>query len=321
MTAAVKFTRKTLPQKEGLGEKLAKKRISLGLDIRDVEKAIRIRAKHIDAIESGNYTGLPPDVYVRGFISNYSTFLGLDPDKVIRLYERERGLEESAKNIKNKPSGKVLNTPKLVITPKTITIFLITLFFLLIFSYIGWQVNILTSPPILSISGPADDFTTSDNSVVVAGETSPGSTLLINEVEVGIGQNGSFKEKVNLQTGVNIIKVKALNKLGRTNQVDRTVVSQYIGAATPAPGAFEVKVTIGPRSASLQVETDNKKVTEKPIIMLAGVSQTYKANETIKITTNDGGSVQATYNDQSVGFLGKANENTTREFVKGMTIK
>ena len=40
MVAAVKFTKKTLPQKEGLGEKLAKKRIALGLDPKDIEKAI-----------------------------------------------------------------------------------------------------------------------------------------------------------------------------------------------------------------------------------------------------------------------------------------
>ena len=321
MTAAVKFTRKTLPQKEGLGEKLAKKRISLGFDIRDIEKAIRIRARHIEAIESGNYTGLPPNVYVRGFIMNYATFLKLDPDKVIKLYERERGLVESAKKVKSGSTASGINSPKLIITPKTITVFLVTLFFLLIFSYIGWQVNILTAPPKLFLTGPNDNSTTINNSVVVAGQTDPGSTLLINAVEIGIGQNGTFKENVNLQNGVNIIKVKSQNKLGRSSELNRTVVSEYIGAATSTTGAFEVKITIGPRSASVQAEIDGKMVTEKPIIMLSGVSQTYKANSTVKITTNDGGSVQAAYNSQPIGNIGKDNENTTREFVKGMTIK
>jgi cytoskeletal protein RodZ len=62
----VNFSRKTLPQKEGLGEKLAKKRVALGYSILEVEKATRIRADYLDDIESGNYDRLPPNVFVKG---------------------------------------------------------------------------------------------------------------------------------------------------------------------------------------------------------------------------------------------------------------
>jgi hypothetical protein len=55
--------------------------------------------------------------------------------------------------------------------------------------------------------------------------------------------------------------------------------------------------------------------------MLAGVSQVYKGTSKITVTTNNGGSVRASYNGQDVGILGKEGEQVKRDFVSGMTIK
>ena len=324
MTAAVKFTRKTLPQKEGLGEKLAKKRISLGLDPKDIEKAIRIRAKHIEAIENGRYDSLPPDVYVRGFVRNYANYLKLDAGKVMKLYERERGLIENVRRAKaGAPIVKPLDAPRIVITPKTIIFGALIAGALAIVAYIAWQVVILTAPPQLSVTSPKDNVNIEGSSVTVEGKTDTGATLYINDVEVGIDQNGSFKEKISLQNGVNIIKVRAQNKMGKYNEIKDTVVAKYTGDSTVATTAagVELKLVIGPRSASVQVEVDGKKVTDKPIVMLAGVTQTYKGTDSVKVTTTDGGSVHVTFNGQDAGLMGKDNVSATRDFVKGMTIK
>ena len=323
MVAAVKFTKKTLPQKEGLGEKLAKKRISLGLDPKDIEKAIRIRAKHIEAIENGRYSNLPPDVYVRGFVRNYANYLKLDANKVMKLYERERGLIENVKKAKaGAPIVKPLETPRVVITPKTITIGAIIFGALAIVTYIGWQVMILTAPPKLLVTSPADNTNIESNSVSVEGKTDSGATLLINDVEVGIDQSGSFKENISLVSGVNIIKVKAVNKMGKYTEVKETVVAKYQSdLASQTASGIEVKITVGPKSASVQIEIDGKALTEKPVVMLAGVTQTYKATEKIKIITSDGGSVSTTVAGQDIGKLGKNGEAVNREFTKGMQIK
>lgn len=324
MTAAIKFVKKTLPQKEGLGEKLAKKRISLGLDSKDVEKAIRVRAKHIEAIENGRYDSLPPDVYVRGFIRSYASFLKLDPDKVMKLYERERGLIENVRKAKaGAPVVKPLQTPKIVITPKTITMGSIVLGALVIFLYIGWQVVILTAPPKLTVTNPHDNVNIDGSSVSVEGKTDAGATLYINGVEIGIDQEGAFKEKISLQDGVNVIDVKAQNKMGKYNEVKNTVVAKYQNevTATTAATGVEVKLTIGPRSASVQVEVDGTKVTDKPVVMLAGVTQTYVGAEKIKVTATDGSSVSAIVSGQDIGKLGADNETVNREFTKGMVIK
>jgi cytoskeletal protein RodZ len=323
MSAAVKFTKKTLPQKEGLGEKLAKKRISLGLDYKDIDKAIRVRAKHIEAIENGRYDTLPPDVYVRGFVRSYANFLKLDPSKVMKLYERERGLIENVRKAKaGTPIVKTSGASQVIITPKTVTIGTIALAALSILFYIGWQVIILTAPPKLTITNPGDNVNIDGNAVSVEGKTDTGATLYINDVEVGIDQGGEFKENINLQSGVNIIKVRAQNKMGKYTEIKNTVVARYTNGVTPqgTESGVEVKLVIGPRSASVQIEVNGVKVTEKPIVMLAGVTQTYRATDKIKIITNDGGSVSATVDGQDIGKIGADNEAVNREFSKGMTI-
>jgi cytoskeletal protein RodZ len=320
----VKFSRKTLPQKEGLGEKLAKKRVALGMSSKDVEKAIRIRASFVDDIEAGRYENLPPDVFVRGFLKSYAELLKLDPNKVLRIYKKERGLVENVQKAKAKPPVvRPIEAPKVLVTPKTLMVTSIALVVLVIVGYIGWQVKILTAPPKLSVHNPSNNINVTSDSIAVEGTTDPGAILVINDVEVGVDQNGEFKEKVSLQSGVNTIKVKARNKLGRYTEQSRIVVANIpnIATTTSQPAGIELKVTIGPKSASIQVEIDGRKLTEKPVIVLAGVTQTYKGTEKIIVTTNNAGSVRAVYNGQDVGSFGKDSETVKREFTKGMTIK
>ena len=321
----VKFSRKTLPQKEGLGEKLAKKRVALGYSIRDVEKAIRVRADYLEDVEASKYDRLPPDVFVRGFIKSYAKFLKLDPNKVMKLYQKERGMIE---NVKKASTGtsiiKPIKAPRLIITPKILIWSAVSLVALIIVLYIGWQVSILTAPPKLSITSPSDNTVIKADSVIIEGKTDAGTILFINDVEVGVGQDGLFKESISLQNGVNNIKVRAQNKLGKYSEASRIVVAEgtnAVASTTKTSSGVELKIIIGPKSASIQVQVDGKDVTSKPVIMLAGVTQTYKAAEKIVLTTANAGSVKAIVNGQDVGVLGKDGENIKREFTKGMSIK
>jgi cytoskeletal protein RodZ len=317
--AAVNFTKKPMPQKEGLGDKLTKKRITLGYSIKDVEKAIHIRSKCIEAIENGRYDKLPPDVYVKGFIRSYAQYLNLDPVKVLKLYQKEKGLAESIKKASTKKSAmKSIDAPKILITPKTITITVISFLALIIVGYIGWQVNILASPPKLSLMSPSGDMKIYQSTLSVEGTTDPGTILYINDIEVGVGQNGEFNENVNLQEGVNVLTVKAQNKMGKYTEAKRTIVANIENSTTISEDkSIELKLTIGPKSALVQIEIDGKKITEKSIVMLAGVTQIYKANEKILVTTNNGGSVNASLNGKDLGPIGNDGEQINqKEFTK-----
>jgi cytoskeleton protein RodZ len=72
----------------GIGETLREARLAAGVDVDDVEKRIRIRAKYLLALEAEDFEALPGDAYVRGFLHSYADFLGLDGAALVASYER-----------------------------------------------------------------------------------------------------------------------------------------------------------------------------------------------------------------------------------------
>jgi cytoskeletal protein RodZ len=320
-----KFIRTTVPEREALGEKLAKKRAALGYDIKEVERAIRVRAKHIEYIESGEWDKLPPDVYARGFLKNYATFLKLDPNKVLRVYGKERGIKENVKKIsaptpQTKPVSKI-KAPKIIITPKRLAIGSAVLGALIIVSYIGWQLGILFTPPKLEVLTPGDNTKVADQQLTVEGKTDAGADVAINDVPIGVDPDGAFKEKVSLQDGRNVIKVTSKNKLGKTREITREVLAELKTITTDTTiksTDLEMKLDIGPNSTSIYIEVDGKAISESNALMLPGSSQKIIAKEKIVITTSDGGSVRVTLNGKDLGLIGASGEKIkAKEYNKG----
>jgi cytoskeletal protein RodZ len=318
-----KFIRTSVPEKETLGEKLAKKRAALGYDLKEAERSTRIRAKYIEFLEAGRYEKLPPDVYVQGFLKNYSAFLKLDADKVIRLYKKERGLRENVKKaVLPSPVKKKKAKPKrqkVIITPGRLIIAGAVFGTLLVISYLGWQISILAAPPKLAVNAPADNIKVEAESLIVEGKTDAGADVFINDVPIGVDPDGNFKEKISLQDGLNLIKVSTKNKLNKVTQVTRTVLAklQTIAPAAQVKQGLNLKIDIGPGSASIYVEVDGKPLADKNILMLAGSSQTILATDKIVISASDGGNVRATLNGKDMGTLGKAGEKVkNKEFTK-----
>ncbi len=73
-----------------IGEILRTEREKLGLSIKDIEKETCIRSLYLTAIEEGNYTILPGEVYLKGFIRNYANFIGLDGQAMVELYREQQ---------------------------------------------------------------------------------------------------------------------------------------------------------------------------------------------------------------------------------------
>lgn len=58
------------------------------IDLSEVEAATRIRVRYLRAIENEEWDVLPGDVYTRGFIRTYATFLGLDGERLADDYRK-----------------------------------------------------------------------------------------------------------------------------------------------------------------------------------------------------------------------------------------
>lgn len=69
------------------GALLAEARACRSLSIGDIEQILKIKARHIEAIEADDHDGLPGRVYAIGFIRSYAEYMGFDPDEVIELFK------------------------------------------------------------------------------------------------------------------------------------------------------------------------------------------------------------------------------------------
>jgi hypothetical protein len=73
----------------GIGPTLREARSRRKLDLPEVEGAIKIRVRYLQAIENEEWDALPGGAYTRGFIRTYASYLGLDGDRLVDDY---RGL-------------------------------------------------------------------------------------------------------------------------------------------------------------------------------------------------------------------------------------
>jgi len=69
-----------------LGTYLREARETLGVDLREAAQETRIALNFLKAIEEENFSKLPGEVFVKGFLKNYARFLRLPEDEVMKRY-------------------------------------------------------------------------------------------------------------------------------------------------------------------------------------------------------------------------------------------
>lgn len=80
-----------------LGATLRDAREARGLSLDQVERDTRIGRRYLTALEAGDFSVFPAEVYARGFLRSYSSYLGLNPvEMVARMAEDDAALPESA---------------------------------------------------------------------------------------------------------------------------------------------------------------------------------------------------------------------------------
>ncbi len=69
-----------------IGETLREARMRQKLDIADVERQTKIRAKYLRALENEEFGMLPGPTFVKTFLRTYAEVLGLDPHALVDAY-------------------------------------------------------------------------------------------------------------------------------------------------------------------------------------------------------------------------------------------
>lgn len=92
-----------------IGEQLRQARESRGLSLEDAERATRIRARQLAAMEAGDFTGFASPTQARGFLRSYAVYLGLDADALLaglQTNSRRRGFFMPAVSVPAAPARK-----------------------------------------------------------------------------------------------------------------------------------------------------------------------------------------------------------------------
>jgi transcriptional regulator with XRE-family HTH domain len=100
----------------GIGETLREARNRRKLDLVEVEAAIKIRVRYLQAIENEEWDVLPGGAYTRGFIRTYAGYLGLDGERLADDYRRSedpQAGERVPKRVEPVPTGPRRSRPRL----------------------------------------------------------------------------------------------------------------------------------------------------------------------------------------------------------------
>ncbi|MDQ6801456.1 MAG: helix-turn-helix domain-containing protein [Acidobacteriota bacterium] len=68
------------------GEELRREREIRGISLKEIADATKISKRFLEAIERNDHRTLPAPVFTRGFIREYSRYLGLNADEIVNRY-------------------------------------------------------------------------------------------------------------------------------------------------------------------------------------------------------------------------------------------
>jgi cytoskeleton protein RodZ len=99
----------------GVGPALRKARTARRTSLEEASRDTHIRSEYLEALEREMFWELNGEVYVRGCLRSYATYLGLNPDKVVAAYARNAWGPVVAEELPPAPPAKPLTNSAPVI--------------------------------------------------------------------------------------------------------------------------------------------------------------------------------------------------------------
>ena len=215
------FKKKKIESPRRVCLRLKEARLNCGISLSQLSQKTKISKNFLEALEECRFDDLPKaEVYQKSFIKRYIEALGIESESFLQQYFAEEG----GKNKKNfclhqELKKDYLNNLPFFLRYGFIVIILISLFF-----YLGLQVKNIIEPPKLIIYSPLEGYITEQSPVVLQGETSKETKVLVNGKEINNSEKGVFEEVIDLSKGVNTLVIEAKKKHGKTTVEERHVI-------------------------------------------------------------------------------------------------
>ena len=84
-----------------LGEYLKKGRETRNISLSDISDYTKISKIYLDGLENDDYTNMPAELYVKGYISSYASCIGIDEHEALKLYDSFHSEAGDADEIKS----------------------------------------------------------------------------------------------------------------------------------------------------------------------------------------------------------------------------
>jgi hypothetical protein len=246
-----------------VGERLRDAREIRGVDLFRVERDTKIRSKYLAALEDGDFMDLPGDVYARGFLRNYATYLGLDADEIEEEWRDEAGHAAPALAGIVGPQPMTIRRG-IVFQRSHVVIAMVIVIVLAVGSYFGYQLTRYLSYPTVAVesAGPSPIYTKiGATDYTLTGTATAGTTVLIawngqDPQIVTADDGGHWTYHAVLRAGSNQFDVTAKNL--DTSHASNTVrLIVVVPVATPTPLVPEVAFTTPADLASVAGGTVN----------------------------------------------------------------
>src|SRR3989338_721790 len=300
---------------QDLAEYLAECRSHIGLSVPEASLLSGIQPKFIQAIEEGRFTDLPAKVYVKGFLKSLARVYLVSPEPLLEQYQAECTLEANvaAAETSVRPMiGKAI-IPRLVLSPKVLTILGISVLGVVILGYLYFQMSSLRRPPELVIASPVADGVVGTSLLTVSGHAEPGASVFINNQPIVVDTEGNFQENLSLGVGVNQLVVRAVNKFDQETVVNRSIILQQenpaASADTGVSGALPaVSLEVVMQDASAWIRLEAEGVEQYSGTMLPSARRVVTAENKIVLSTGNAGATRVFLNGKDLGVLGKTGE-------------
>jgi transcriptional regulator with XRE-family HTH domain len=314
---------KTTLQTKTVGTLLIEKRKEKDLEVKDVSLALKIRSEYLLALEEGRYNVFRSEVYLIGFLKNYSKFLGIDTEKILAMYRRENERKYLGEDsLITKPLNKKLN---LILTPNKIVTILAGLAVVLVLVYLGSYVGKVLKKPTISLSSPVvmeqegeTIYKTDAAFIELAGLAEIGSKLTINDQELKLNSFEKFSKEFNLEKGINTFVIKGENQFGRSSIITLVVTKEESAVTvtpTQIPLIMSVSMEIIKKDTNIIVLVDGEKKTDR--IYKVGSLLEFTAFKSFELKATNVTSVNFKLN----GVTETINQDTVWEIINGEIVK
>jgi len=280
---SLKKKEKEIPEDISLGIFLKKFREERHIELDEVVEATRIQRHNLEAIENEEWSKLPSQVFIKGFLKSYAEFLGLDKKTVIHHYLRTSSFEKTTPEALKKIRPQLIRLYLIIIIPVLVLALIVALIYL-----------------------NKRNISVADKAFQYLGTQSPGEKMEgIVEKEDNKEQNEREKETLLLEDKIVVDEVNKTTL--KSKPVDDTIVLED----STIPMKREEEKSLLPRfilTANVKSRTwiaiciDDTPVKE--YLFQPGQTPRWTAEKGFNILVGNAGGIEFSLNGKEIGTLG-----------------